>query len=62
MRHFISAIYRVLDLNCTLDEINLDNRIVHVDAFTMGINYEQYRLAPKQPEVIKTAKKLKQKL
>jgi len=24
MRHFISAIYRVLDLNCTLDEINLD--------------------------------------
>ena len=31
MRHFISAIYRVLDLNCTLDEINLDNRIVHVD-------------------------------
>ena len=62
MRHFISAIYRVLDLNCTLDEINLDNRIVHVDAFPMGINYDQYRLAPKQPEVINTAKKLKQKL
>src|SRR5690554_561323 len=62
MRHFISAIYRVLDLNCTLDEINLDNRIVHVDAFPMGINYDQYRHAPKQPEVIKTAKKLKQKL
>lgn len=62
MRHFISAIYRVLDLNCTLDEINLDNRIVHVDAFPMGINYEQYRQAPKKPEVIKTAKKLKQKL
>src|SRR5690554_1018944 len=62
MRHFISAIYRVLDLNCTLDEINLDNRIVHVDAFPMGINYDQYRIAPKQPEVIKTAKKLKQKL
>ena len=62
MRHFISAIYRVLDLNCTLDEINLDNRIVHVDAFPMGINYDQYRLAPQQPEVIKTAKKLKQVL
>ena len=62
MRHFISAIYRVLDLNCSLDEINLDNRIVHVDAFPMGINYDQYRLAPQQPEVIKTAKKLKQVL
>ena len=38
MRHFISAIYRVLDINCSLDEINLQSRIVHVDAFPMGIN------------------------
>ena len=37
MRHFISAIYRVLDLNCNLDEISLKDRIVHVDAFPMGI-------------------------
>lgn len=51
MRHFISAIYRVLDLNCNLDEINLQDRIVHVDAFPMGINYEQYHNAPSLPEV-----------
>ncbi len=62
MRHFISAIYRVLDLNCTLDEINLNNRIVHVDAFPMGINYDQYRLAPRQPEVIEKAKILGKEL
>jgi trehalose 6-phosphate synthase/phosphatase len=41
MRHFISAIYRVLNINCNLDEVNLDNRIIHIDAFPMGINYEQ---------------------
>lgn len=42
MRHFISAVYRVLKLDCQLDEIQLDKRIVNVDAFPMGINYTKY--------------------
>ncbi len=39
MRHFISAAYRVLGLDCVLDEINYNNRVVHVDTFPMGINF-----------------------
>ncbi len=62
MRHFISAIYRVLNLNCNLDEINLDNRIVHIDAFPMGINYEQYNQAPNLPKVKEKSDLLKEKL
>lgn len=62
MRHFISAIYRVLDLNCSLDEINLNDRIVHVDAFPMGINYELYHEAPTLPAVKEKATLLRQKL
>lgn len=62
MRHFISAIYRVLNLNCSLDEISLNNRIVHVDAFPMGINYDLYHNAPSLPEVKETAYMLKEKL
>ena len=62
MRHFISAIYRVLDLNCNLDEVSLDNRIVHIDAFPMGINYEQYNTAPNLPEVKEKSKILKETL
>ncbi len=62
MRHFISAIYRVLDLNCNLDEITLNERIVHVDAFPMGINYEQYNQAPKLPAVIEQSAMLREKL
>lgn len=62
MRHFISAIYRVLDLNCTLDEVTLKDRIVHVDAFPMGINYELYHNAPTLPEVKEKADILKHKL
>lgn len=62
MRHFISAIYRVLDLNCNLDEINLQDRIVHVDAFPMGINYEQYHNAPSLPEVKEKSELLRKEL
>lgn len=62
MRHFISAIYRVLDLNCNLDEIQLRDRIVHVDAFPMGINYEQYHEAPTLPAVQEKTALLKQSL
>jgi len=40
MRHFIDASYRVLGLDCDLDEINVGDRIAHVDAFPMGINYD----------------------
>ncbi len=62
MRHFISAIFRVLDLNCSLDEINLQDRIVHVDAFPMGINYEQYYNAPALPEVKEKSEMLRNEL
>lgn len=62
MRHFISAIYRVLDLNCNLDEITLKDRIVHVDAFPMGINYELYHQAPLLPEVREKSTMLREKL
>ena len=62
MRHFISAIYRVLDLNCNLDEINMQNRIIHIDAFPMGINYDQYHNAPLLPAVKKKIGVLKRNL
>jgi trehalose 6-phosphate synthase/phosphatase len=39
MRHFISAAYRVLGLDSDLDEIHFKDRVIHVDAFPMGINY-----------------------
>jgi len=62
MRHFISAIYRVLDLNCNLDEIRLHDRVVHIDAFPMSINYEQYHNASRKLIVKKKAEALKRKM
>ncbi len=59
MRHFISATYRVLKLDCELDEINLDRRVVDVDAFPMGINYTKYYDAILTPEVKQHAEELR---
>lgn len=51
MRHFISAIYRVLQLESSLDEIQLSDRVVHVDTFPMGINYNHYHDTVLNPDV-----------
>ncbi len=59
MRHFISAVYRVLKLDCVLDEIYLNGRVVSVNAFPMGINYDLYHDAILNPKINKNAKKLK---
>lgn len=58
MRHFIDATYRVLGLDCDLDEIHIGDRLGHVDAFPMGINYELHYNAIKEESVQKTAKEL----
>jgi trehalose 6-phosphate synthase/phosphatase len=42
MRHFISAAYRVLNVECDLDEIHFDKRLIQVNAFPMGIDFEHY--------------------
>ncbi len=59
MRHFISTVYRVLKLDCYLDEIQLDRRVVDVDAFPMGINYEMYHNAIRDPATAKKAEELR---
>lgn len=60
MRHFISAVYRVLKLDCNLDEIQLNDRVVDVDAFPMGINYDMYHEALLDKEIQKKSKELRQ--
>lgn len=51
MRHFTSALYRVMGLETRLDEVQLNSRVVSVEAFPMGINYDLYHDAISKPEV-----------
>lgn len=59
MRHFVSAAERVMELQFNLDQILIDNRMVYVDAFPMGINYELYNDAILNPDVQEKATTLK---
>lgn len=59
MRHFLSTVYRVLNVNWSLDEAQLRDRICRVDAFPMGIHYDLYSAAPEKPEAKAFAEELR---
>lgn len=59
MRHFISSSYRVLGFDFKLDEIQICNRVAHVDTFPMGINYDLYHDAILNPSVQEISQRLK---
>lgn len=61
MRHFISAAYRVLGLDCDLNDIRFNGRVVQVDAFPMGINFRRYYDASRRAPVRKLAGIFRQK-
>lgn len=42
MRHFLSAVYRITGYEHNFGKINIDDRLVKIDAFPMGIDYEKY--------------------
>ena len=44
-RHFISSVRRLLGYDINLNQISFENRMVKVDSFPMGIDYEKYNKA-----------------
>ena len=62
MRHFSIAVQRVCHLNFRFGEVRLLNRIVHADAFPMGINYRLYYDSILRPEVERALYQLSQNL
>lgn len=44
-RHFLSSVRRLLGLEVSFNEINLENRVSKVDSFPMGIDYKKFRAA-----------------
>lgn len=62
MRHFISAAYRTLGLDCELDEIRFGDRLVQVNAFPMGIDFNQFHQAATRQPVRAFSATLRQQL
>lgn len=42
MRHFLSAVTRIIGLNHTMGELRQEERVITVDAFPLGIDYQKY--------------------
>lgn len=57
-QHFLSATRRIVGAEHDLGNIKHDNRIIKVDAFPMGIDYQKYTEATDLPEVQSYLEKL----
>ncbi|MRH99980.1 bifunctional alpha,alpha-trehalose-phosphate synthase (UDP-forming)/trehalose-phosphatase [Kriegella sp. EG-1] len=47
-RHFLSSVRRLLGLEVSFNDIYLDNRVIKVDSFPMGIDYKKFRGAAEE--------------
>ncbi len=48
IRHFLSAVYRISGHEHSFGKLNVENRIINVDVFPMGIDYDKYAFPEKQ--------------
>jgi trehalose 6-phosphate synthase/phosphatase len=58
-RHFNSCVRRLFGYDYELNQINLGHRIIRVDSFPMGIDYQKYHEAALEIEKTKNHKKAK---
>lgn len=58
-RHFLSSVRRILAAEHHMAQVRFDNRMIKVDAFPMGIDYEKYSTAVELPEVQKERDRVK---
>lgn len=59
MRHFLSAVGRILGLSNESGYIQTDNRLVNVDSFPMGIDYDKFAKAAVSKKSLANVKKFK---
>ncbi len=58
VRHFLSSVSRIMGLEHTLGKLHSDSRMIKVDAFPMGIDYEKYSGGINNPDVKKEKNKI----
>ncbi len=62
VRHFISAVRRLLGYDHQLGLITTENRVVRADAFPMGIDYEKFARSAEKKEVANEIKRLRRRI
>ena len=62
VRHFLSSACRLSEVDHILGQVSVENRIVKVDAFPMGIDYDKYSRAVNDPSVQRESNKFRKKV
>lgn len=53
VRHFFSAVNRIMGIEHAFSQLTVDGRMVKVDSFPMGIDYNKYNRAIEEPQIQK---------
>lgn len=59
MRHFASALLRLLGLEARADSVEFGGRKVHIGAFPMGIDAAEFAETADKPEVLRSAEQIR---
>lgn len=59
MRHFLSSVNRITGISNTMGQLRLEDRLIAVDSFPMGIDYEKFEKAPSSKETKERLKEYK---
>jgi trehalose 6-phosphate synthase/phosphatase len=62
VRYFFNSVRRILGYESTLGQIILDNRLVRVETFPMGIDYEKFARIGTEPKVQAETNKIRKKV
>ncbi|HUU16145.1 MAG TPA: bifunctional alpha,alpha-trehalose-phosphate synthase (UDP-forming)/trehalose-phosphatase [Sedimentisphaerales bacterium] len=62
VRHFLSSVSRTMGFEHTLGKVGMGNRVIKVDAFPLGIDYEKYSKAISRASVRKEVDKILQEV
>jgi trehalose 6-phosphate synthase/phosphatase len=60
VRHFLSALGRILNLEHSLGRVQLGHRIVDIDALPMGIDFEKFVTVATEPDTISEVVRFRQ--
>ena len=62
VRHFVSAVRRILGYEHHLGLISTENRVIRVDAFPMGIDYEKFARSAEKAEVKQEIRRIRRRI
>ncbi|MEM3594101.1 MAG: bifunctional alpha,alpha-trehalose-phosphate synthase (UDP-forming)/trehalose-phosphatase, partial [Candidatus Jordarchaeaceae archaeon] len=62
VRYFLTSVRRILGLEHTLGQLTLENRLVRVETFPMGIEYEKFAGIERDPKVQMEIRNIRKKV